>query len=68
MYDKWCKDGSIKFAMGETGTMWVATVEERLAWLDELTSEETAKAMPHYVGITWFNVRPLSLVGSFNVN
>ncbi|TNY22278.1 hypothetical protein DMC30DRAFT_445440 [Rhodotorula diobovata] len=55
MYDKWCKDGSIKFAMGETGTMWVATVEERLAWLDELTSEETAKAMPHYVGITWFN-------------
>ncbi|GAA5912048.1 hypothetical protein JCM8208_006468 [Rhodotorula glutinis] len=55
MYDKWCADGQIKFAMGETGTMWVASVEERLAWLDELTSEETAKAMPHYVGITWFN-------------
>ncbi|KPV72871.1 glycoside hydrolase family 26 protein [Rhodotorula graminis WP1] len=55
MYDKWCADGKIKFAMGETGTMWVASVEERLAWLDELTSEATAKAMPHYVGITWFN-------------
>ncbi|BGP44038.1 hypothetical protein JCM10449v2_008095 [Rhodotorula kratochvilovae] len=55
MYDKWCADGSIKFAMGETGTMWVASVEERLAWLDQLTSEETAKAMPNYVGITWFN-------------
>jgi len=41
--------------------MWVASVEERLAWLDELTSEETARALPHYVGITWFNVRPLVL-------
>ncbi|GAA5845867.1 hypothetical protein JCM9279_002405 [Rhodotorula babjevae] len=55
MYDKWCADGKIKFAMGETGTMWVASVEERLAWLDDLTSEATAKAMPHYVGISWFN-------------
>ncbi|GAA5970392.1 hypothetical protein JCM11641_001691 [Rhodosporidiobolus odoratus] len=55
LYDKYCSDGSIKFAMGETGTMWVASIDERLAWLDQLTSEETAKAMPHYVGISWFN-------------
>ncbi|GAA6057184.1 hypothetical protein JCM3770_004366, partial [Rhodotorula araucariae] len=55
MYNKWCTDGSIKFAMGETGTMWDASIEERLAWLDQLTSEEAAKAMPNYVGITWFN-------------
>jgi hypothetical protein len=84
LYDKYCSDGSIKFAMGETGcdpfswptltlryiyetvvslavladaissrTMWVATIDERLAWLDQLTSEETAKAMPHYVGSTF---------------
>ncbi|BGP20884.1 hypothetical protein JCM10213v2_009049 [Rhodosporidiobolus nylandii] len=54
-YDKYCSEGKIKFAMGETGTMWVATIEERLAWLDQLTSAETAAKLPHYVGITWFN-------------
>jgi hypothetical protein len=31
-------------------TGWEATIEERIAWLDQLTSAETAKAMPHYVG------------------
>ncbi|TKA51435.1 hypothetical protein B0A53_05348 [Rhodotorula sp. CCFEE 5036] len=55
LYDKYCKDGSTLFAMGETGTGWEATIEERIAWLDQLTSAETAKAMPHYVGIAWFN-------------
>ncbi|GAA5828505.1 hypothetical protein JCM11251_000822 [Rhodosporidiobolus azoricus] len=55
VYDEFCSDGKIKFAMGETGTMWVATIEERLAWMDELTSAGTAKAFPHYVGIAWFN-------------
>ncbi|GAA6050670.1 hypothetical protein NBRC10513_004210 [Rhodotorula toruloides] len=55
LYDKYCADGKILFAMGETGTHWRATIEERLAWLDELTSAATAKAMPHYVGISWFN-------------
>ncbi|GAA5909575.1 hypothetical protein JCM6882_003459 [Rhodosporidiobolus microsporus] len=55
VYDEFCADGKIKFAMGETGTMWVATIDERLAWMDELTSAETAKAFPHYVGIAWFN-------------
>ncbi|GAA5988395.1 hypothetical protein JCM10908_003547 [Rhodotorula pacifica] len=55
LYDKYCKDGSTKFAMGETGNGWEATIEERLAWLDQCTSAETAKAMPHYVGISYFN-------------
>lgn len=36
--------------------MWDATPDERLAWMDQLTSAETAKAMPHYIGATWFNV------------
>ena len=49
-YDAYCKDGKILFAMGETGTMWKATIEEKLAWIDQMTSAETAKAMPHYVG------------------
>ncbi|GAA6061496.1 hypothetical protein JCM10212_000200 [Sporobolomyces blumeae] len=55
LYDKYCKDGKILFAIGETGNGWEAPIEDRLKWLDELTSEETAKAMPYYVGITWFN-------------
>ncbi|POY72758.1 hypothetical protein BMF94_4165 [Rhodotorula taiwanensis] len=54
LYDKYCKDGSTKFAIGETGNGWAATIDERLAWLDQTTSAETAKAMPHYVGIAWF--------------
>ncbi|GAA6036024.1 hypothetical protein NBRC10512_002154 [Rhodotorula toruloides] len=55
LYDKYCADGNILFAMGETGTPWSATIDERLAWLDQLTSAATAKAMPYYVGISWFN-------------
>ncbi|GAA5872753.1 hypothetical protein JCM3774_005051 [Rhodotorula dairenensis] len=55
LYNKYCKSGLTKFAMGETGTGWEASIKERLAWLDQLTSAETAKAMPHYVGIAWFN-------------
>ncbi|ORY88638.1 glycoside hydrolase superfamily [Leucosporidium creatinivorum] len=54
-YDKYCVDGSIKFAMGETGTMWEASIEEKLAWMEQMTSKETAEAMPHYVGTSWFN-------------
>ncbi|BGP28122.1 hypothetical protein JCM10295v2_007109 [Rhodotorula toruloides] len=55
LYDKYCADGKILFAMGETGVPWSSTIDERLAWLDELTSAATAQAMPHYVGISWFN-------------
>lgn len=49
-YDMHCQDGSILFAMGETGTMWDANAEEKLAWVDQLTNAETANAMPNYVG------------------
>ncbi|GAA6042732.1 hypothetical protein JCM8097_005554 [Rhodosporidiobolus ruineniae] len=55
LYDKYCSDGSIKFAIGETGLGWTGTIDERLAWLNQTTSAETAKAMPNYVGISWFN-------------
>ncbi|GAA6042717.1 hypothetical protein JCM8097_005544 [Rhodosporidiobolus ruineniae] len=55
LYDKYCSDGSIKFAIGETGQGWKGSIDERLAWLDQCTNEATAKAMPHYVGVSWFN-------------
>lgn len=61
-YDLRCKDGSILFAMAETGTMWKADIEEKLAWVDQLTSAETAKAMPNYVGGAGFPVRMGSCV------
>lgn len=52
-----CQDGSILFAMGETGTMWNAGIEEKLAWVNQLTSAETANAMPNYVGGECFSCR-----------
>ncbi|BGP58605.1 hypothetical protein JCM8202v2_006274 [Rhodotorula sphaerocarpa] len=55
LYDKYCKTGSTKFAIGETGTGWQAPIKDRLAWLAQTTAPETAKAMPHYVGVSWFN-------------
>lgn len=43
-------------------TMWEATIEEKLAWMEQMTSKETAEAMPHYVGTAWFNVRRSALL------
>ncbi|GAA5932681.1 hypothetical protein JCM1841_006936 [Sporobolomyces salmonicolor] len=55
LYDQHCKDGTIKFAIGETGLGWNGTIDERLAWLAQITSEATAAAMPNFVGVSWFN-------------
>jgi len=33
---------------------WEGGIEERLTWMDQCTSEETAKAMPHYIGVVRF--------------
>ncbi|GAA5947710.1 hypothetical protein JCM3765_001045 [Sporobolomyces pararoseus] len=55
LYDKYCKDGKILFAIGETGNGWEGPIEDRLTWLDQCTSAETAKTMPHLVGVSWFN-------------
>ncbi|KAK4056092.1 hypothetical protein OIO90_002823 [Microbotryomycetes sp. JL221] len=54
-HDKYCKDGKIKFVLGETGVWWDAPIEEKFAWMDEMTSKETAKAVPNYIGTMWFN-------------
>lgn len=51
LYDKYCQDGKILFAIGETGNGWEGPIEDRLGWLDQCTSEETAKAMPNYIGV-----------------
>ncbi|GAA5899637.1 hypothetical protein JCM5296_001382 [Sporobolomyces johnsonii] len=55
LYDQYCKNGTIKFAIGETGLGWNGTIDERLAWLAQITSEATATAMPNFVGVSWFN-------------
>ncbi|GAA5831028.1 hypothetical protein JCM3766R1_006210 [Sporobolomyces carnicolor] len=55
LYDKYCADGKILFAIGETGNGWEGPIEDRLTWLDQCTSPETAKAIPHYIGVSWFN-------------
>ncbi|GAA5978580.1 hypothetical protein JCM5350_003148 [Sporobolomyces pararoseus] len=55
LYDKYCKDGKILFAIGETGNGWEGPIEDRLGWLDQCTSAETAKEMPYLVGVSWFN-------------
>ncbi|KAM0787080.1 hypothetical protein ACM66B_006338 [Microbotryomycetes sp. NB124-2] len=57
LYDKYCKSGEIKFCIGETGVWWNGggSIEEKFAWMDEMTSDEVVKAMPNFVGIMWFN-------------
>ncbi|GAA5861619.1 hypothetical protein JCM1840_005209 [Sporobolomyces johnsonii] len=55
LYDQYCQNGTIKFAIGETGLGWNGTIDERLAWLAQITSEATATAMPNFVGVSWFN-------------
>jgi hypothetical protein len=51
LYDKYCSDGKILFAIGETGNGWEGPIEDRLGWLEQCTSAETAKAMPHLIGV-----------------
>ncbi|GAA5935833.1 uncharacterized protein JCM15063_001819 [Sporobolomyces koalae] len=57
LYSKYCADGKILFAIGETGNGWEGPIEERLGWLEQCTSKETAEAMPYFVGVTWFNYK-----------
>lgn len=56
-YDAYCtgKPGAPKFAIGETGLGTAGSIEQRLAWAQEITSAATAKAMPDFVGAMWFS-------------
>lgn len=51
--DKYTSD-SVKFAIGETGLSKTVDIGSRLAYVAELTSDETMKALPNYIGCTWF--------------
>ncbi|KAL8293160.1 hypothetical protein RQP46_000854 [Phenoliferia psychrophenolica] len=53
-HDKYASASTI-FAQGETGLNSGATIAERLAWLEVITSTEVAAAMPHFVAVSWFN-------------
>jgi len=45
----------VKFAIGETGLSQTASMEARLAYVEEITSEATMQALPNFIGCTWFN-------------
>jgi hypothetical protein len=51
--DKYTSD-SVKFAIGETGLSKTVDISSRLAYVAELTSDATMKALPNYIGCTWF--------------
>lgn len=53
-HDKYTSD-TVKFAIGETGLSQTATMADRLAYVKEITSEDTMKALPNFVGASWFN-------------
>lgn len=53
-HDKYCSD-SLIFAIGETGLGVSATIAQRLAWFEQITSAATAKAMPYFKAVSWFN-------------
>ena len=53
-HDKYCSDDLI-FAIGETGLGTSATIAQRLAWLEQITSSSTASAMKYFKAVSWFN-------------
>lgn len=53
-HDKYTND-NVKFAIGETGWGQSADISTRLAYVQEITSDETLSALPNFVGATWFN-------------
>ena len=53
-HDKYAVNG-IKMIQGETGLGYSGGYSDRMNWLKQLTSEETQKALPNYIGCNWFN-------------
>lgn len=48
----------VKFAIGETGLSQTASMEARLAYVEEITSEATMQALPNFIGCTWCECSP----------
>jgi len=53
-HDKYTSD-TTRFAIGETGLGFSGSIQERVQWLSEIMSSATAKAMPNFVSVSWFN-------------
>ncbi|KAM0754252.1 hypothetical protein T439DRAFT_323118 [Meredithblackwellia eburnea MCA 4105] len=53
-HDKYTSS-TLKFAQGETGLASGMTINDRLTWVKQLTSSETASALPNYIATSWFN-------------
>jgi len=53
-HDKYTSD-TVKFAIGETGWGQSTDINTRLAYVKEITSDETLSALPNFIGATWFN-------------
>ncbi|PWN51401.1 hypothetical protein IE53DRAFT_378985 [Violaceomyces palustris] len=57
-HDKYTSDakGGIKLAVAEAGTHVAnATLEDRIAWLKSITSDQVKQQLPNLVSITWYN-------------
>lgn len=55
LHDKYCSENGPKFAIGEIGNGGSWSMDQRLAWLKDITSSATKAAMPHYIAASWFN-------------
>lgn len=53
-HDKYAVNG-IKMVQGETGLHYTGSNDERMQWVKSLSSQETQKALPNYLGFAWFN-------------
>lgn len=54
-HDKY-SSSSIPFAIAEAGTHALeSTVEERVAWLQTLTSDQVKSSLPNLESVTWYN-------------
>lgn len=55
-HDKYSSSSGPHFAIGEIGNGGTTTMAQRLAWLQDITSEATKTAMPNFIACSWFNV------------
>lgn len=56
----------VKFAIGETGLSQTSSIEARLAYVEEITSEATMQALPNFIGCTWCEWPTLSGFGALD--
>ncbi|KEI40561.1 glycoside hydrolase family 26 protein [Mixia osmundae IAM 14324] len=54
-HDKYTTSSGPYFAIGETGLGYAGTMQQRMAWAEEITSAATKAAMPNFVSASWFN-------------